>query len=164
MDIEDLFSEPEQPMIIPDFGPPCSAPEGAPDEEEEKKEGCGCASKSSKDCCKSTETKEEESKESSSKKALCFKCKVQPAVLKNKQDKVCKACFLELLTHKFKSSLRINLKIWKDDLNLVCVSGGVNSMAVLDLIFRSLLGGSSNRKMFFKVHVLYIEEASVVFG
>ena len=66
--------------------------------------------------------------------------------------------------HKFKSSLRQNLKIWKDDLNLVCISGGSNSMGMLNMLYMSLFGNQSNRKMFFRVHVLYIDESPAVYG
>lgn len=69
-----------------------------------------------------------------------------------------------MFVHRFKSSLRSNLKIWKDDLNLICISGGSNSMALLNLMYQSLFGTVSNRKMFFRVHILYIEEGSAVYG
>ena len=36
-------------------------------------------------------------------------------------------------------------------------------MAMMHLLYKSLLGGSSNRKMFFKVHVFYIDEARAVY-
>jgi tRNA(Ile)-lysidine synthase TilS/MesJ len=94
----------------------------------------------------------------------CFKCKVNAPNFTNKQDKVCKECFLDILVHKFKSSLRQNLKIWKDDLNLVCISGGSNSMGMLNMLYKSLFGNQSNRKMFFRVHILYIDEGPVVYG
>jgi hypothetical protein len=94
---------------------------------------------------------------------MCYKCKVNKASFANKQDKVCKTCLLEVIVHRFKSSLRKNLKIWKDDLNLICISGGSNSMALLHMMFESLFGHYSQRKMFFKVHILYIEEGSTVY-
>ena len=89
---------------------------------------------------------------------------MNPPNFTNKQDKVCKDCFLDILVHKFKSSLRQNLKIWKDDLNLVCISGGSNSMGMLNMLYMSLFGNQSNRKMFFCVHVLYIDEGPAVYG
>lgn len=72
---------------------------------------------------------------------------------------------MESMIHRFKMSLRTNLKIWKDDLNVICVSGGSNSMALLDLMHDALFGTSSQsqRKMFFKVHVLYIDEGISVY-
>ena len=60
----------------------------------------------------------------------------------NKQDKVCKSCFMDSIVHRFKQALRTNLKIWKDDLNLICVSGGSSSMALLDLMHQALFAGT----------------------
>ena len=67
---------------------------------------------------------------------------------------------MESMVGRFKQSLRTNLKIWKDDLNLICISGGSSSMALLDLMHEALFGATSltQRKMFFKVHVLHIDE------
>lgn len=73
---------------------------------------------------------------------------------------------MEALIHRFKMSLRTNLKIWKDDLNLICISGGSNSMALLDLMHQALFGVSTQtqRKMFFKVHVIYVDEGRAIYG
>ena len=73
---------------------------------------------------------------------------------------------MESMIGRFKMSLRTNLKIWKDDLNLICISGGSNSMALLDLMHDSLFGTTSatGRKMFFEVHVMYIDEGKVVYN
>ena len=167
MDIEDLFNEQpdEQPLVIPEFGP-CSTMESEGGEEEEKKASAQKCCNESLACTKlqqPTPPQKEESKSSMSK-SLCFKCKKAPATLTNKQDKVCRECFMDILVHRFKSSLRQNLKIWKDDLNLICISGGSNSMALLNMLHYSLFGNQSNRKMFFSVHILYIEESSAVYS
>lgn len=37
-------------------------------------------------------------------------------------------------------------------------------MALLNLMYQSLFGGLSQRKMFFRVHILYIDEGSAVYG
>lgn len=37
-------------------------------------------------------------------------------------------------------------------------------MALINLMYMSLFGNVSNRKMFFRVHILYIEEGSAVYG
>ena len=78
---------------------------------------------------------------------------------------------MDSIVHRFKQALRTNLKIWKDDLNLICVSGGSSSMALLDLMHQALFAGTeevvthiSQKKMFFKVHVLYIDEGQAVYG
>ena len=73
---------------------------------------------------------------------------------------------MDSVVHRFKMSLRLNLKIWKDDLNLICISGGSSSMALMDLMHEALFGQTSltQRKMFFKVHVLYIDEGRAVYN
>jgi len=74
---------------------------------------------------------------------ICFKCRIRAPNYSQKQDKVCKICFMDSMIHRFKMSLRLNLKIWKDDLNVICISGGSSSMALLDLMHDSLFGTSS---------------------
>lgn len=156
MDIEDLFNEQyeeskEAPLVIPEFGP-CSI-DGAEEEADghQKKDTCckkegkslACSDLDTKGaCCKDEEEKKALAKSTDviTKTLLCFKCKKVPPNFANKQDKVCKVCFLDILVHRFKSSLRQNLKIWKDDLNLVCISGGSNSMALLNMLYFSLFG------------------------
>ena len=96
-------------------------------------------------------------------KIHCYKCKEAKAQVIIRGDRICEACLKEAIIHKFKSNLRTsgsNSKIWKDDSNLICVSGGSNSMALLHLIYDALFG-VSQRKMFFNVHVLYIDETAV---
>ena len=37
-------------------------------------------------------------------------------------------------------------------------------MGMLNMLYMSLFGNQSNRKMFFRVHVLYIDEGPAVYG
>jgi len=69
-----------------------------------------------------------------------------------------------MLTHRFKNSLVRHVRIQKDYPSLVAVSGGSNSMAMLHFLHFCLNGNTSLKKMFFKIHVLYIDEAAGVFG
>jgi hypothetical protein len=71
---------------------------------------------------------------------ICYKCRLRRPNYKNKADKTCKGCFMDAMLHRFRMTLRNNAKIWKDDLNLICVSGGSNSMALLDMIHEALFG------------------------
>lgn len=93
-------------------------------------------------------------------KIHCLKCKVVEASLVIRGDKICEPCFSQSTIHRFKTSLRTNLKIWKDDMNLMCVSGGPNSMSMLHLMYTSLFG-KAQRKLFFKVHVAHIDESVI---
>ena len=76
---------------------------------------------------------------------------------------VCKDCLLWMLTHRFKNALVRYVRIQKDYPNLVAVSGGSNSMAMLHFLHCCLNGNTSQKKMFFKIHVLFIDEAVGVF-
>ena len=93
---------------------------------------------------------------------VCCKCKEQPATIVNRKEKVCKDCFLHQLIHRFKSAIRTKLKIWNDELFMIAVSGGANSMAMLDMLHYSI-DSNTNRKMFYKVLVLHIDEG-VIYG
>lgn len=68
---------------------------------------------------------------------------------------------MQMLIHRFKNSIIRHVRVQKDFPNLVAVSGGSNSMAMLDLLNQCLSGNTSAKKMFFKVHVLYIDEGCV---
>eukprot|EP00347_Sterkiella_histriomuscorum_P003860 403362663 len=125
--------------------------------------GCSCTQEQNKQAEDLKVQEEIKAKQADDIKFRCFKCKKNRANFTNKQDKVCKDCFKEMFVHRFKQSLRSNLKIWKDDLNLICISGGSNSMALLDLMHQSLFG-TSQRKMFFRVHIFYVDEGRVVYG
>jgi len=76
----------------------------------------------------------------------------------------CNDCFQFNVTHKFKNSLIRHCNVQKDFKNLVAISGGSNSMAMLHLLWQCLNGNKSQKKMFFKIHILYIDEAQAVFN
>ena len=94
----------------------------------------------------------------------CYKCKEKPAKFKNKQDVVCWECLESLLIHRFKNAITRHVRIQKDYPNLVAISGGSNSMALLYFLYNCLSGNTSSKKMFFKIHILYIEEGPAVYG
>jgi len=66
-----------------------------------------------------------------------------------------------MLNHRFKNSIVRYIRIQKDYPNLVAVSGGSNSMAMLHLLYNCLNGNKSAKRMFFKIHILYIDEGTV---
>ncbi len=59
--------------------------------------------------------------------------------------------------HRFKSALRTKLRIWNDEKFLVGVSGGANSMALVDMMHSSM-DSNTHRKMFYKVLAIHIDE------
>lgn len=69
-------------------------------------------------------------------------------------------CFIDMVEHKFKYTLRNLLKMLKDDQILVCFSGGASSLAMLKLVSETLFNPKA-KKMFFKAKVLYIDESAI---
>ena len=138
-------------MVIPDFGPCATNSDPSLPELEESKT-CG-------DCACSEEIKPPKTTD-----RLCLKCKTNRATRLLKNEQVCGECYQFNLTHRFKNTLVRYCRIQKDFPNLVAVSGGSNSMAMLHMLWNCLSGNKSQKKMFFKVHVLYIEEGIQVFG
>lgn len=66
---------------------------------------------------------------------------------------------MKILNHKFRSNLRAHCKIRHEDYVLVCVSGGNNSMAMLHWFYTTFNDNTSNRKLFFKLKVVYIDDS-----
>lgn len=92
-------------------------------------------------------------------KKNCYKCKTNKSQFLNRNEFICKECFLKLINHKFRSNLRAQCKIRNEDCVLVCVSGGNNSMAMLNMFHSTFNDKTSNRKLFFKLKVLYIDDS-----
>lgn len=91
----------------------------------------------------------------------CRKCHSAVATLLLKNERVCRECYVRNVQHKFKNALVRYCRIQKDFPNLVAISGGSNSMAMLHNLWSCLAGNKSQKKMFFKVHVVFIDESSI---
>ncbi len=92
-------------------------------------------------------------------KCLCYKCKSNKSNFLNRSEFICKNCFLKIINHKFRSNLRAHCKIKHEDYVLVCVSGGNNSMGMLHWFYSTFNDNSSNRKLFFKLKVIFIDDS-----
>jgi tRNA(Ile)-lysidine synthase TilS/MesJ len=92
-------------------------------------------------------------------KSICYKCKVNKSNYFNRNEFVCRECFMWMINHKFRSNLRVHCRIRHEDYVLVCISGGINSMAMLNLFNASFNDNQSKRKLFFKLKVLYIDDS-----
>ena len=156
-------------MIIPEFGVCGAEADGQGDDEETKDAGAQAKGKAA---TKGGEGKAAHVEQSSPQqeeaktplKNACYKCKEKPAKFQNKQDTVCWECLENMLVHRFKNAITRHCGIQKDYPNLVAISGGSNSMAMLHFLYNCLGGNTSTKKMFFKIHVLYIEEGPAVYG
>ena len=92
-------------------------------------------------------------------KKICEKCMNNPSKLYNRNKFLCLDCFNGIIIHKFKSNLRTCCKIRQEDYLLVCISGGNYSMGMLELFHQSFNDSNSNRKLFFKIKILYIDDS-----
>ena len=89
--------------------------------------------------------------------SVCSKCKCEPSYIHIRSLNLCKSCFLSENLHRFKSTIRTKLRMWKTDYILVCVSGSPNSMCLLHLLYKTLEQNNAKR-VFLNIFILYIEE------
>ena len=92
-------------------------------------------------------------------KSKCEKCQKEPSKICNRDKYLCYNCFEEIISHKFRSNLRTNCKIRHEDYVLVCISGGNASMAMLNMFYKTFYETTTNRKLFFKLKILYIDDS-----
>jgi cytoplasmic tRNA 2-thiolation protein 2 len=97
-------------------------------------------------------------------RTICYKCKMNKSNYANRHEFICKQCFLGIISHKFRSNLRTHCKIRHEDNLLVCISGGVNSMAMLHWFYGTFNDNTSNRKQFFKLKVLYVDQSCLYYS
>lgn len=89
----------------------------------------------------------------------CYKCKSNRSNYYNRNEFICKDCFLKNINHKFRSNLRAHCKIRHEDYVLVCINGNNNSMAMLHWFYSTFNDNTSKRKLFFKLKVLYVDDS-----
>ena len=92
-------------------------------------------------------------------KKICEKCNQNKSKVYNRNKFLCLDCFEETIIHKFKANLRTCCKIRLEDYILVCISGGNFSMSMLEMFRQSFNESKSNRKLFFKIKILYIDDS-----
>ena len=95
-------------------------------------------------------------------KKICEKCNINSSQLYNRNKFLCLNCFNGIIIHKFKSNLRTCCKIRQEDYLLVCISGGNYSMGMLELFHQSFNDSNSNRKLFFKIKILYLDDSILI--
>ena len=92
------------------------------------------------------------------KKLICEKCQKNSKIY-NKFKFLCVDCFEEIINHKFRANLRTVCKIRHEDYLLICISGGNNSMCMLHMFYKSFTQNKTNKKLFFKIKILYIDDS-----
>ena len=111
---------------------------------------------------KKVKDKKNEKKDKKNKildKKICEKCKQNKSSVYNRNKFLCLDCFNEIIIHKFKANLRTCCKIKHEDYILVCISGGNFSMSMLEMFRQSFNESKSNKKLFFKIKILYIDDS-----
>ena len=102
---------------------------------------------------------ESKTKNVNKNKTICQKCQKNSSKVYNRNKFLCLDCFNEIIIHRFKANLRTCCKIRHEDYILVCISGGNFSMSMLEMFKQSFDESKSNKKLFFKLKVLYIEDS-----
>ncbi len=92
--------------------------------------------------------------------AKCSKCKKEDARVMISSVSYCKACFQENCLHKFKTTLRTRLRVWKDDLCLVCAGSDLCSLCLLRLLDQSL-HEHYRKKVFLALAAIHVDESAV---
>ena len=92
-------------------------------------------------------------------KKICEKCTKNKSKVYNRNKFLCLDCFNEIIIHKFKANLRTCCKVRQEDYILVCISGGNFSMSMLEMFRQSFNESKSNRKLFFKLKILYVDDS-----
>jgi len=91
----------------------------------------------------------------------CYKCKKENAQYLVRSNKVCRNCFVYNTEHLFRSSLKNQLFPKKGEKVLACVSGGANSMVMLELVDTCRNSQKTKKLMQFVPDILYIDDSVV---
>lgn len=66
---------------------------------------------------------------------MCFKCKTTPGSILYKGESMCKACSLRNVEYKCRVNLQNKIKITENDKIVVCLSGGMNSICLINILY-----------------------------
>ena len=84
---------------------------------------------------------------------MCKRCKTKPVIKLSSGESLCKGCFLNYFEKKVRKTIRVHKLIGKKENLLVAVSGGKDSISVLEVLL-GIYKGNKN----IKVSVLLIDE------
>ncbi|RNA35941.1 cytoplasmic tRNA 2-thiolation 2, partial [Brachionus plicatilis] len=88
----------------------------------------------------------------------CLKCDQNSIVVTRINDALCKSCFIEYFTHKFRATIGKSKIFEKDELVLLPYSASGSSVAMLHLIKQGM-SEEAKKKFTFKIVCLYIEDS-----
>jgi uncharacterized protein (TIGR00269 family) len=84
---------------------------------------------------------------------MCKRCETKPVIKLISGENLCRTCFLNYFERKVRKTIRVNKLIGKKENLLVAVSGGKDSLSVLDVL-HSIYKGNRN----VKISALLIDE------
>eukprot|EP00794_Sanderia_malayensis_P008978 gene8978-9936_t len=93
--------------------------------------------------------------------STCMKCGEKSLVLVRARDPLCRNCFLEYFTHKFRATLGKAKVIRQDEKVLVAFSGGPASCCMLNLI-KEGLSENVHKKLRFYPEAVFINEGEIL--
>jgi len=91
---------------------------------------------------------------------MCMKCGEKSVLLVRARDPMCKICFINYFTHKFRATLGKSKAIRQGEKVLIAFSGGTSSCSMLQLI-KEGLSQSAHKKLRFRPEVAFINESLV---
>ncbi|CAF0936675.1 unnamed protein product [Brachionus calyciflorus] len=87
----------------------------------------------------------------------CLKCDKNSVVVTRINDAMCKECFVEYFTHKFRATIGKSKLFDKDEVVMFPYSSSDSSVAMLHLLFKGV-GEEAKKKFTFKTICVYIED------
>ncbi|XP_041975916.1 cytoplasmic tRNA 2-thiolation protein 2 [Aricia agestis] len=88
---------------------------------------------------------------------ICRKCKSKSTVTIRKEYHFCDYCFLSYIDHKFRACLGKSRKLRANENVLICLSGGISSAVLLDLVYHGICL-NSHKKLRITPFLLHVTE------
>ncbi|KAI1297290.1 Cytoplasmic tRNA 2-thiolation protein 2-A [Halotydeus destructor] len=89
----------------------------------------------------------------------CRKCDSSSFVLLQKKDPLCRSCFDEYSSHKYRSTVAKHKLIRNGTKVLIAFSGGASSSALLNLVQECVQHPEEHRRAIYVPHVVHIDES-----
>ncbi|CAH0592433.1 unnamed protein product [Chrysodeixis includens] len=91
---------------------------------------------------------------------ICKKCASPMAVILRKKDHYCENCFILSTNHKFRACIGKNKVLSPNENVLICLSGGVGSAVLLDLVHHGI-SLENNKKLRIVPHFIHLFDDNV---
>ena len=85
------------------------------------------------------------------------RCEDTAFVVLQARAELCKACFSETCTHKFRSTIGKSKQVKRGCRVLVAVSGGASSSAMMDMVKEGVKHTDLRRELYFRPSVIHVD-------